>query len=86
MNVGGRDFLLELPLRADIAIIKARTADTLGNLVYDRAARNFNPLIALAADVVLVEADEIVGVGGIDPDQVVTPAALVDYIVQARRA
>jgi acetate CoA/acetoacetate CoA-transferase alpha subunit len=86
MNVGGRDYLLELPLRADIAIIKAKVADTQGNLVYDRAARNFNPLIALAADIVLVEADEIVGVGGIDPDQVVTPAALVDYIVQTKRA
>lgn len=85
LNIGGRDYLLELPLRADIAIIKAKVADTLGNLVYDRAARNFNPLIALAADVVLVEADEIVGPGGLDPDQVITPAALVDYIVQARR-
>ena len=85
MNVGGRDYLLELPLRADIAIIKAKTADTHGNLVYDRAARNFNPLIAMAADIVLVEADEIVGAGAIDPDQVITPAALVDYIVQARR-
>lgn len=83
--VGGRDYLLELPLRADIAIIRAKTADTLGNLVYERAARNFNPLIALAADVVVVEVDEIVGAGGIDPDHVVTPAALVDYIVQARR-
>jgi len=86
MQVGGRDYLLELPLRADIAIIKAKTADTHGNLVYDRAARNFNPLIALAADIVLVEADEIVGAGAIDPDHVMTPAALVDHIVQARRS
>lgn len=84
MTVAGRDHLLELPLRADIAIIKAKRADKLGNLVYDRAARNFNPLIALAADVVLVEADEVVETGEIDPDQVMTPAILVDYIVQAR--
>ena len=68
-----REYLLELPLRADIAIIKAKIADTHNNLVYDRAARNFNPLIALAADVVLVEAEEIVRAGGIDPDQVITP-------------
>jgi len=86
MNVEGRDYLLELPLRADIAIIKAKRADTLGNLVYDRAARNFNPLIALAADIVIVEADEIVGVGGIDPDEVMTPGILVTHIVPARRS
>lgn len=84
MTVAGRDHLLELPLRADIAIIKAKRADKLGNLVYDRAARNFNPLIALAADVVLAEADEVVETGEIDPDQVMTPGILVDYIVQAR--
>ena len=85
MNVGGRDYLLELPLRADIAILQARLADKLGNLVYERAARNFNPLMALAADLVIVEADEIVEAGAIDPDYVMTPAALVDYIVPTRR-
>lgn len=84
MNVGGRDYLLELPLRADIAIVLAKKADKSGNLVYERAARNFNPLIALAADVVIVEAEEIVETGDIDPDQVMTPGALVDYIVPAR--
>jgi acetate CoA/acetoacetate CoA-transferase alpha subunit len=84
LSVNGRDYLLELPLHADIAIIKARQADTLGNLVYDLSARNFNPLIALAADVVLVEADEITEPGSIPPDQVVTPAALVTYIVKSR--
>ena len=84
MTVGGRDYLLELPLRADIAIIKAKRADRLGNLVYDRAARNFNPLVAMAAEVVLVEADEIVEAGEIDPDLVMTPGVLVDYVVLAR--
>ena len=84
MTVGGRDYLLELPLRADIAIIKAKRADRLGNLVYDRAARNFNPLVAMAADVVIVEADEIVETGEIDPDLVMTPGVLVDYVVLAR--
>lgn len=85
LTVGGREFLLELPLRADIAIIKAHRADRIGNLTYDRAARNFNPLIALAADVVIVEADEIVDVGAIDPDHVITPAALVDHILLTRK-
>jgi acetate CoA/acetoacetate CoA-transferase alpha subunit len=85
LNVGGRDYLLELPLRADIAILKAKVADKAGNLVYERAARNFNPLIALAADVVIAEVDELVETGAIDPDHVITPAALVDYLVVARR-
>ena len=84
INAGGRDYVLELPLRADVAIIKAQRADRLGNLIYHRSARNFNPLIALAADLVIVEADEIVDVGMIDPDHVVTPGALVDHIVATR--
>jgi acetate CoA/acetoacetate CoA-transferase alpha subunit len=86
LNAGGRDYLLELALRADVAIIKAHRADQSGNLVYYRSARNFNPLIALAADLVIVEADEIVDIGTIDPDHVVTPGALVDYIVASKRS
>ena len=78
------DYLVERPLRADIAIIKAHRADRMGNLIYERAARNFNPLVALAADRVIVEADEIVEPGDIDPDWVMTPAAVVDFIVLAR--
>jgi len=85
LNVNGRDYLLELPLRADVAIVKAKRADTMGNLVYELSARNFNPLVALAAEIVVVEADEIVEPGTIPPDQVMTPAALVTHIVPARR-
>lgn len=85
LAVDGREYLLELPLRADVAIIKAKRADRAGNLVYERAARNFNPLIALAADLVIAEVDELVEVGEIDPDRVMTPAALVDKIVVARK-
>lgn len=84
LNVEGRDYLLELPLRAEVAIIKAQRADRLGNLVYHRSARNFNPLMALAADIVIVEADEIVDVGMIDPDHVITPGALVDHILASK--
>jgi len=85
LSFDGVDYLVERALRADVAIIKARRADRAGNLVYERAARNFNPLVALAADCVIVEADEIVEVGAIDPDLVMTPAAVVDYVVPARR-
>jgi 3-oxoacid CoA-transferase, A subunit len=82
LTINGRDYLLELPLRADIAIVKAWKADKYGNLIYRKATRNFNPLIAMAADLVIVEAEEIVEVGEIDQDNVVTPGTLVDIIVK----
>lgn len=80
--VDGREFLLEKPLKADIALIKAHTADRSGNLLFHRSARNFNPLMAMAAQVVIVQAEHIVEVGQIDPDQVMTPGIFVDAIVQ----
>lgn len=82
LTIDGREFLIELPLRADVALIKARKADKAGNLVYHRSARNFNPLMALAADFVIAEAEEIVEIGEIDPDEVMTPGILVDMVVQ----
>ncbi|HBK86886.1 MAG TPA: acetate CoA-transferase subunit alpha [Firmicutes bacterium] len=81
IEVGGKEYLLELPLRADVALIKAHQADEKGNLVYRRSARNFNPLMAKAAEVVIAEVDEIVPVGSLDPDAVVTPGLLVDVLV-----
>lgn len=84
--VDGREYLIELPLRADLALIGARRADRSGNLVYERAARNFNPVIAFAADRVIAEVDELVDVGAIDPDHVMTPGALVDHILLRREA
>lgn len=84
INVDGRDYLLEKPLRADIALLKAHTADKAGNLIFRRSARNFNPLMGMAADVVIVEADEIVEAGAIDPDAVMLPGILVNYIVLNR--
>ena len=77
----GVEYLVERPLRGDVAIIMAKKADRAGNLVYEQAARNFNPLMALAADLVIVEVDELVEVGQIDPEIVVTPGVLVDKIV-----
>jgi len=78
----GQEYLLELPLKGDVALVKAWKADKKGNLVYRKSARNFNPLIAKACDIVIVEAEEIVEVGELDPDHVVTPSIFVDYIVR----
>lgn len=80
--VEGKEYLLETPLKADIALVYATIADKKGNLVHSKATKNFNPLIAMAADTVIVQADKIVEVGEIDPDDVDTPGAVVDYIVQ----
>lgn len=83
IDINGKSYLLETALKADIALIQAYKADTSGNLVYRRAARNFNPLMAMAADFVIVEAEEIVEVGQLNPDEIVTPGVLVDMIVKA---
>ena len=81
VEVEGREYLLEIPLRADFALVQAFLADYLGNLTYALTARNFNPVIAMAAATVIVDAEHIVPVGMISPDQVMTPAPLVDYLV-----
>lgn len=80
ITVDGREFLLEKPLRAEVALLKAYKADKAGNLIYHRSARNFNPLMALAADLVIVQVEQIVEIGEIDPDEVMTPGILVDKI------
>ena len=77
----GKSYLLETALRADFALVQAFLADYLGNLSYALTARNFNPVIAMAADTVIVSADNIVPVGVMSPDHVVTPAPLVDYLI-----
>jgi len=81
LTVDGRDFLLETALHADFALVQAFVADYLGNLVYALTARNFNPVIAMAGSTVIVEAEHIVPVGMISPDQVMTPAPIVDYLI-----
>ena len=81
VQADGRTWLLETALRADFALVQAFVADYYGNLGYGLTARNFNPLIAMAADTVIVCADNIVPVGVLAPDQVITPAPLVDYLV-----
>lgn len=82
LEIDGKEYLLELPIKADIALLKAKKADKKGNLVYRKSARNFNPIMATAADFVIVQVDEIVDVGEIDPDDVMTPGIFVDMIVR----
>ncbi|MEL7649574.1 MAG: CoA transferase subunit A [Sedimentibacter sp.] len=79
--INGQEYIFELPLRANVALLKASKVDKKGNMVFNKTTKNFNPLMAAAADVVIVEADEIVEVGEIDPDRVMCSGIFVDYIV-----
>jgi len=81
IEVDGKQFLLETALRSQFALVHAFLADYLGNLSYALTSRNFNPVMAMAADTVIVTAEHIVPVGVIAPDHVVTPAPLVDYLI-----
>ncbi|MBZ4664552.1 MAG: atoD [Caloramator sp.] len=82
MELDGKKYILEKPLRADIAILKGSRVDKKGNIWYSKTTRNFNPIMAMAADIVIVEAEKLVEVGEIEPENVVTPHILVDYIVE----
>ena len=77
-----RDYVLEAGLTADFALIKCRTADVHGNLVFNKTARNFSPVMATAAEVTIVQADKVVGIGDIDPECVITPGIFVDRVVE----
>jgi 3-oxoacid CoA-transferase A subunit len=80
--IDGKEYILELPLKADFAFIRAHKADKMGNLTYWRTQRNFNPIMATAAKVTVAEVDEIVEIGELDPEIIVTPAIYVDRIVK----
>jgi 3-oxoacid CoA-transferase A subunit len=80
-EIDGQRYLFQLPLRADVALIRAAKADRAGNLVYPRTARNFNPDMATAATIVIAEVDEIVEVGALAPDEIATPHLYVDHLV-----
>jgi acetate CoA/acetoacetate CoA-transferase alpha subunit len=82
VDIDGRDYLLEFPLRADVALIAARSADYMGNLVYSLTARNLNPVMAMAADLVIAEPGEIVPVGVLPPDSIHTPGVLVSHLIR----
>ena len=80
-QLDGQHYVVETPLRADFALLHAHKADALGNLIYQGAARNWNPIMATAATIVIVEVDEVVEPGELDPEAVITPGIFVDRIV-----
>lgn len=82
ITVDGKEYLLEKPLKADIAIIGASVADEAGNLIYRGTSRNFNPMMATAADIVICEAKETVPTGSLKPEDIHTPSIFVDYVVE----
>ncbi|WP_075618846.1 CoA transferase subunit A [Paenisporosarcina indica] len=84
-EIDGVTYIFEKAIRADVALIRAHKADTLGNLVYYKTARNFNPLMATAAKKVIVEVDEIVQPGELNPEEIVTPFLYVDVIIEAQQ-
>lgn len=84
-QIDGRDYVLEQPLHADFAFVRAHRADRLGNLVYRKSARNFNPVMAMAARVAIAEVDEIVPLGALDPEAIVTPGIFVQRVVELPR-
>jgi acetate CoA/acetoacetate CoA-transferase alpha subunit len=81
VELDGKKFILERPLKADIAFIRAYMADEAGNLIYYGTGRNFNPVMATAADIVIAEVDKVVPIGEIDPNDVVTPGIFIDALV-----
>ena len=80
-TIDGRDYLLEYPIRGDVALVRAHAADPMGNLVYRKTGRNFGPIMAGAAKLTVVEVTEVVPLGGLDPETVVTPGIFVDRVV-----
>jgi acetate CoA/acetoacetate CoA-transferase alpha subunit len=85
VQIDGCEFLVEPPINADVALIAARSADYAGNLVYSLTARNFNPLMAMAAKTVIAEPNEIVPLGVLAPDAVHTPGVLIDHLIERPR-
>ncbi|MFA5040492.1 MAG: 3-oxoacid CoA-transferase subunit A [Bdellovibrionales bacterium] len=86
VKINNKDYILEMPIRADFALLGAHRVDFRGNLDYALMSRNLNPIMAYAGDVVIAEANEIVPVGVIPPDGVMTPHVLVDYMIERRRS
>lgn len=84
--IDGKKYLLELPLHANVALVKAYKADRAGNAVFKYTAANFNPVMAMAADIVILEVEEVVEVGEMDPERVQLPGIFVDYVVEKKGA
>jgi 3-oxoadipate CoA-transferase, alpha subunit len=84
-TIDGRDYVLEYPIRGDVALISAHLADRAGNLVYRKTARNFGPVMATASALTIAQVPRIVDAGDIDPETVVTPGIFVDRIIEVNR-
>ncbi len=85
-HIDGKDYVLEYPIKADFALIKASKGDRWGNLVYRKSARNFGPIMAMAADVTIAQVSETVDLGELDPEHIVTPGIFVQHVVQIQPA
>jgi acetate CoA/acetoacetate CoA-transferase alpha subunit len=84
IKMNGKSYLIEPALTADVSIVYAKKADSYGNLIYDKSARNTNPLVAMAGSVTIAEAEEIVPIGHLDPEEIVTPGVFVDYVIASK--
>ncbi|MBH0173230.1 CoA transferase subunit A [Fictibacillus sp. 23RED33] len=82
--VNNKEYMIEPALIADVSIVYAKKADRYGNLIYDKSARNTNPLVATAGQITIAEVEEIVPVGSLDPEEIVTPGVFIDYIIQSK--
>ncbi|OTG91194.1 3-oxoacid CoA-transferase subunit A [Acinetobacter sp. ANC 3832] len=82
LNYEGKDFVLENPIHADFALIKAQQGDRWGNLVYRKAARNFGPIMAMAADCTIAQVSEVIELGQLDPEHIITPGIFVQHVIQ----
>ncbi|MCA1321102.1 CoA transferase subunit A [Bacillus tianshenii] len=83
-KVEERNYIIEPSLTADVSIVYAKKADPYGNLIFDKSARNTNPLVAMAGDITIVEVEEFVPLGGLDPEEIITPGVYVDYMIQSK--
>lgn len=85
-HINGKDYVLELPIKADFALIKAHKGDRWGNLIYNKSARNFGPIMAMAATTTIAQVLEIVELGELDPEHIITPGIFVQHVVQVQPA
>lgn len=83
-QINGKDYVLELPIKADFALIKAHKGDRWGNLIYNKSARNFGPIMAMAATTTIAQVSEIVELGELDPEHIITPGIFVQHVVQVQ--
>ncbi|WP_413309371.1 CoA transferase subunit A [Bacillus sp. 1P10SD] len=84
IHLNGKDYLIETALTAEVSIVYAKKADEYGNLIYDKSARNTNPLVAMAGDLTIAEVEEIVPMGSLNPEEIITPGVFVDYVIPTK--